>query len=235
MTSLVAGWLLGFALGMRHACEPDHLAAVSTLIDARPGRGTATMAVGAFWGAGHALALLVVGGVLSVLRARLPLSLSYGFELLVALMLVGLGARALLRERRRWRAGGIAITGRAGRRDAPVDPAGAPMNEGRVAGWTWAGRPLLVGLVHGLAGSGALAALVMANLPSLSARLGYIALFSLGSILGMSALTTFAAWQLTRFARNLRVTRGLAIATGSLSLGVGGWWGWAATASLLGL
>jgi len=75
MTSLVAGWLFGLVLGMRHACEPDHLAAVSTLIDARRGGGKATMAVGAFWGTGHALALLTVAGVLALLRARLPVSL----------------------------------------------------------------------------------------------------------------------------------------------------------------
>jgi len=230
MTSLVAGWLFGLVLGMRHACEPDHLAAVSTLIDARRGGGKATMAVGAFWGTGHALALLTVAGVLALLRARLPVSLSLAFELMVALMLMGLGARALLRERRRWRepAGG-------GAGGPSVEPRVAPLNGEAAPGWTWAGRPLLVGLVHGLAGSGALAALVMANLPSLAARLGYIALFSLGSIVGMSALTTFAAWQLTRVARSLRLARGLATVTGSLSLGLGGWWGWAATASLLRL
>jgi hypothetical protein len=229
MTSFAGGWLLGLLLGMRHACEPDHLAAVSTLIDTGPGRGKATMAVGAFWGVGHALALLAVGGVLAFLRARLPVSLSHGFELLVALMLVGLGTRSLLRERRPWREPPIGVAG-PDRRDGRV-----PMRDINAARWTLAGRPLLVGLVHGLAGSGALAALVMANLPSLAARVGYIALFSLGSIVGMSALTTFAAWQLTRFARSLRLARGLAIVTGSVSLGLGAWWGWAATASLLRL
>ena len=64
MMSVAAGWLLGLVLGMRHACEPDHLAAVSTLIAAGPGRGRATMAVGAFWGVGHALALMAPGLVL---------------------------------------------------------------------------------------------------------------------------------------------------------------------------
>jgi len=230
MMSLVTGWFLGLVLGMRHACEPDHLAAVSTLIDATPGRGKATMAVGAFWGLGHALALLAVAGVLALLRARLPLSLSLAFELLVALMLIGLGARALLRERRR---GSERAAGGGGREPSEAR-APRPKDEAP-ARWTVVGRPLLVGLVHGLAGSGALAALVMANLPSLAARLGYIALFSLGSIVGMSALTTFAAWQLTRVARSLRLARGLATVTGSLSLGLGGWWGWAATASLLRL
>ena len=234
MTSLTAGWLLGLVLGMRHACEPDHLAAVSTLIEVGPGRSKTTLAVGAFWGVGHALALLAVGGALALLRARLPSSLANTFELLVAVMLVGLGARALLRERRRSReraAAGVP----SDRRAEPVDSRVVPANERTTSRWTLAGRPLLVGLVHGLAGSGALAALVMAHLPSLAARLGYIALFSLGSIVGMSALTTIAAWQLTRVARSLRLARGLAIATGSLSVGLGGWWGWEATASLLRL
>jgi len=239
MMSVAAGWLLGLVLGMRHACEPDHLAAVSTLIAARPGRGRATMAVGAFWGVGHALALMAVAGVLSLLRARLPVSLSQGFELLVALMLIGLGARALLRERRQWRERAFGRAGTDGLTEADVVRveavgAGSVKTNAVPAGrWAWAGRPLLVGLVHGLAGSGALAALVMANLPSLAARLGYIALFSLGSIVGMSALTAVAAWQLTRFARSVRLARGLAIVTGSLSLGLGGWWGWAAASSLL--
>src|SRR5262249_6345835 len=85
---------LGSLLGMRHALEPDHLAAVTTLVShERDGYRAAWL--GACWGAGHTLTLVVAGAALIVLRAEMPPSAANAFELLVALMLVGLGARAI--------------------------------------------------------------------------------------------------------------------------------------------
>src|SRR6478672_5807675 len=85
----------GSLLGMRHALEPDHLAAVSTLVS-RERNSVKAAWLGACWGLGHTLSLLVVGVALVVLRAQMPAAVSDAFECLVALMLVALGLRAIL-------------------------------------------------------------------------------------------------------------------------------------------
>jgi protein-S-isoprenylcysteine O-methyltransferase Ste14 len=212
MFSLSTGLVLGLLLGMRHALEPDHLAAVSTLI-ARRGNPRAGAVLGAFWGLGHTLALFSVGGILAALDARLPPSLADGFELLVALMLLVLGARAVHRATR---------TG-AGAGDRSHDHHSHDVQPGK---WTIARQPLLVGLVHGLAGSGALTALVVASLPTVTTRLVYIALFGLGSIAGMACLTGIAGWPLARMDRGGRLFRWVSAATGTFSVLLGAAWAW---------
>ena len=91
---LVASSGLGSLLGMRHALEPDHLAAVSTLVTGERSSAKAAW-LGACWGLGHTFSLVVAGAVLVVLRAQMPASVSDAFELGVALMLVALGLRAI--------------------------------------------------------------------------------------------------------------------------------------------
>src|SRR3954465_5417254 len=95
---------LGSLLGMRHALEPDHLAAVSTLVT-RERNGYKAALVGACWGIGHSLSLLAVGAVLLVLRAEMTARVSDAFELGVALMLIGLAARAVRQAARQGTAG----------------------------------------------------------------------------------------------------------------------------------
>ncbi|HEX8954430.1 MAG TPA: urease accessory protein UreH, partial [Polyangia bacterium] len=88
------GWLLGMLLGMRHALEPDHLAAVSTLVASeRSARRGALL--GMYWGIGHSVALFAVGGVLAALHRQMPARAADAFELAVAVMLVALGVRAM--------------------------------------------------------------------------------------------------------------------------------------------
>ena len=94
MVALISGLLLGVLLGMRHALEPDHLAAVSLLV-ARRRSPAAGLVVGALWGVGHTLALFVVGCVLALIGRHLPARTAAAFELLVAVMLVALGTRAI--------------------------------------------------------------------------------------------------------------------------------------------
>src|SRR3954464_12048335 len=94
---VLTGSALGTLLGMRHALEPDHLTAVSTLMTATPGARSSVRAalLGASWGVGHTLSLVAVGAVLVVLRAQMPLRVADLFELFVAVMLVALGVRAI--------------------------------------------------------------------------------------------------------------------------------------------
>jgi uncharacterized membrane protein YfcA len=203
MVSLTTGLLLGFLLGMRHAIEPDHLAAVSVLV-ARRRSATAGAILGAIWGVGHTLALFAVGCVLAVVGARLPARLAAGFELLVAAMLLTLGMRAILRGRR-------------------VVPPREDHPKGPRRRWRIARQPLIIGLVHGLAGSGALTALVLARLPTATTRLCYIVLFGIGSVTGMACLTGLAGWPLARIDAHGPISRGLPVATGACSMLFGAW------------
>jgi hypothetical protein len=228
---LLSSSALGSLLGMRHALEPDHLTAVSTLVASSPDErgGYRAAMLGAFWGLGHTLSLLAVGAVLVLLRAELPASISDVFELFVAMMLIGLGLRA------------IALAVRQG----PVGPTHAHHHghvvhthagttpHVHVGRWTLARRPLLVGAVHGLAGSGALTALVLATLTSTTARLTYMALFGFGSTLGMAALSGLLGWPVARLGSNRTLGRTISVVVGCMSIALGVFWGYPLTSRLL--
>lgn len=228
MTALLPS-LVGLTLGMRHALEPDHLAAVSTLASAEHGGLRASLRLGVFWGLGHTISLMLVGGSLALLGAQMPAELALVFELAVAAMIMTLGVRAVLRAVKEGRAGfeHTHAHGELTHRHA------APSEHLHLSRWTLATRPLLIGLMHGLAGSGALTALVLAELPTASGRLSYIALFGIGSVVGMSLLTGLAGVPLMKLARAPRLAAGLLLFTGTFSTGVGAWWGWTAMQSLL--
>jgi len=217
---LVASAALGALLGMQHAFEPDHLAAVATLMT---GERTSAKAawLGACWGLGHTLTLLAAGIALVVLRAEMPASATIAFELGVVVMLVGFGARAI------YQAACNAVPRRTHSHAAP-----ATLNASDIDRWTLA-RPLLVGAMHGLAGSGALIALVVATLPSTTTRLGYLALFGIGSTLGMVALSGLLGWQIARMGADRTVLRTFALVVGCVSTVLGLFWGYPILSRLL--
>jgi high-affinity nickel-transport protein len=205
---------LGSLLGIRHALEPDHLAAVSTLV---AGERTMRKAawLGACWGVGHTLTLMMAGAALVVLRAEMPATADDLFEACVVLLLIAFGVRAVLQAASR----------------APVDAAHKRMHAAGIAHihvgpLAFARRPLLVGAVHGLAGSGALTAVVVATLPTTAARLSYLALFGLGSIVGMAALSGLLGWPLARFGNRVEIARAISLAVGVISAGLGLYWGY---------
>lgn len=215
MSSLV-GVLLGLAVGLRHAFEPDHLTAVATLAtEARGARRGAL--VGAMWGVGHTLSLVIVGIVLLAIGAALPVRVGAWFELGVCAMLVILGVRAVVRAKRLGPIGAVHAHAHGARTH---EHAGAHphLHLGRSI---FALRPLAVGLVHGLAGSGALTALVFAELPSTSARLAYITLFGFGSVAGMAAASALVGMSLRVVERGQRAVAALA---GMVSIVLGVIW-----------
>jgi len=218
MVALASGLLLGVLLGMRHALEPDHLAAVSLLV-ARRRRPAAGLVVGVVWGVGHTLGLFTVGCVLALIGSHLPPRTAGIFELLVAAMLVALGARAIANA---WSARTSRAVAAAASADEPAAIERAPL------------QALIVGVIHGLAGSGALTALVVARLPTAFARLLYIALFGAGSAIGMACLTGLAGWPLARMSRaSPRLLSGVTAAAGVISLSLGSFWGWSAVRALM--
>lgn len=216
VSSSIAGVLLGLFVGLRHAFEPDHLTAVATLAtetrDLRRGA-----ALGALWGLGHTLSLIIVGLILIAVGEVLPPRLAASFELAVSGVLVALGVRALIKAWQHGRVGSIHAHRHGGAAHVHAGPA-AHVHVGR---WTLAWRPLAVGLVHGLAGSGALTALVFAKLPSAAERIGYIAVFGFGSIVGMAAASALVGMSLRSLQRS---QRGLMIVAGALSIVLGVVW-----------
>lgn len=217
----------GSLLGMRHALEPDHLAAVSTLVSTER-RGYRAALLGMCWGIGHTAALVLVGVSLVLLRAEMPAPLADVFELLVAFMLVGLGVRAIRCAARQGPQGPI----RLHRHGGVVHQHAAIPAHVHLGGWTLARRPLIVGAIHGLAGSGTLTALVLTTLPSTGARLTYMALFGLGSTVGMAALSGLLGWPIARFGAHHAVIRAVSLLVGTMSTVLGVVWGYPLLARL---
>jgi high-affinity nickel-transport protein len=228
MFATLSGWMLGLLFGMRHALEPDHLAAVSTLVSERR-TGREGVMLGAAWGVGHTLTLTLVGGGLLVFRARVPERIEVAFELLVSFMLLVLGTRTLLLAAR------VARVGAA--RPHAHALGGSHTHEGprahvHVGQTRLATRPLLVGLVHGLAGTGALTAAALAEFPDPVHGVLYIALFGLGSTIGMAGLTGALGIPLARALHKPRAARIVGAVTGIVSLVVAVGWGAANVARL---
>jgi high-affinity nickel permease len=211
--------LLGFANGMRHALEPDHLAAVSTLV-AGERSAKASVRYAAAWGAGHAAMLVVAGGALALLRAEMSEGIRDGLELFVAVVLVALGLRGLRQASRSGR-GGETFTHVHG--DLAHAHAGA-RDHVHVSKWTLARLPFVIGLVHGLAGSGALAALVASHVASPAVALGFISIYAVGAAAGMATLAGVLGYPLARLARSPRAVPLLIGLSAAASLLVGIAW-----------
>ena len=201
----------GALLGMRHALEPDHLAAISTLMTGNRSSAQAAW-LGACWGIGHTLTLLVAGGLLMILKLEMPIVVAQVFELAVIVLLVGFGVRAMQQGVRRKSTRPTHTHGTAGRL------AFSGMDR-----WTSA-RPLLVGAVHGLAGSGTLTALVVTTLPSTTTRLTYLTLFGVGTTAGMVVLSGLLGWTIAKAGGDRLAGRTLSVAAGALSIGLGLAW-----------
>jgi len=226
---LVTSSGLGSLLGMRHALEPDHLAAVTTLVTGERS-GYKAAFLGVCWGLGHTFALIAAGTVLVILRAEMPVRVADTFEFCVALMLIGLGLRAIYLAARQG-AAGPAHVHHHGHTTHVHQGAAAHVHIGT---WTLARRPLLVGAVHGFAGSGALTALVLTTLPTTAARLTYMVVFGLGSTLGMAALSGLLGWPLARAGQHRGLARALSLAVGCASTVLGLVWGYPLVGRVLG-
>ncbi len=217
----------GFVIGGSHAFEADHVAAVSTLVAGKTDRRQ-IIRHGMLWGMGHTLTLLVVGGFLLVTQTALSPLTSGGIEGAVGLMLVGLGAHLIWRLRRdrvhlhshRHGDGAVHLhlhshAGETGPHDADSHRHSHPDRS--------ALRTLLVGTMHGLAGSAAIVLTLAASAGSPLAGLSYIAIFGLGSIAGMagvSAVLSVPLYFSARFLTRLNRTLQLGIAIFSIGLGV---------------
>jgi len=214
---------LGFLLGMQHALEADHVAAVSS-IAARRTDVADVVKHGLTWGIGHTLTLFAFAGIALGLGQAIPEHLARPIEGAVGIMLVGLGAHVLWRL---WRdrvhfhkhshGDGTAHVHAHSHAGETLAHARAPHADGH--GFRW--RTLLVGLMHGMAGSAALLVLAVSQ-AGVAVGLGYVALFGIGSMLGMGALSVIIAVPLALSARWLTwANSGLQGAVGAMTIAIG--------------
>jgi len=176
---------VGFLLGLRHALDADHLAAVSTVLAERPSMRASGL-VGFWWGVGHTQTLMLVGAVVLVLGVHIPEPFALLAESGVGLLLVVLGGTLALKLfRERWHLHRHVHDGEPHvhlhshhRREDHAHPHWARQSL----------RPLLIGMAHGVAGSAALMLVIVSNTSGIGQGLLYIAVFGIGSIAGMLAI-----------------------------------------------
>jgi high-affinity nickel permease len=220
MTSFALIASVGFVLGMRHATDPDHVIAVSTIVSKQRGVGMAGV-IGAIWGLGHTLTIFAVGVAIILFKVAIPARLGLSMEFSVGLMLILLGV--------------LNLSGVMGRlassfshnhtfydlETAGVSPlaAGTAPNHPHPARlWNFA-RPMAVGIVHGLAGSAAIALLVMTAIQDPFWEIIYVLIFGLGTIAGMMLITACIALPFAYTSRRFSAwNRGMVHASGVLSI-----------------
>lgn len=245
-SSLLAVIGLGFLLGMRHATDPDHVIAVSTIVSRQRGIGQAGI-IGVLWGVGHTITIFCVGAAIILFHVVIPPRLGLAMELAVGLMLILLGVFNLtgitqwitrrftpqhsdgpLVHSHRHAHDGIVhehVHGHSPEVHMHLDPVKPPGLVGgllRKLGLYQFLRPLAVGLVHGLAGSAAVALLVLAEIRDPRWAIAYLLVFGIGTIAGMMLITMAIgapfAYTRKRFAP---FHQGLGVASGLLSLAFG--------------
>lgn len=232
MVNLFAIIALGFFLGMRHATDPDHVIAVTTIVTRE--RSIARSAwIGAFWGLGHTLTILLAGTAIILFNLVIPPRVGLSMELSVSLMLIILGLMNVASFFRSvsdltpptrephmvssHRHGDYFHTHARGR-SAEQHPRSRVF--GRLGLYQYI-RPLIVGIVHGLAGSAAVALLVLTAIRNSHWAVAYLLVFGIGTIAGMMLITMSLASTFSLIGKSRQFSRRLALASGLLSLAFG--------------
>jgi high-affinity nickel-transport protein len=196
VVSFVGIVLLGLVLGMRHSTDSDHVVAVSTIVSRERSVRHAAL-IGVLWGVGHTLTISVVGSVIILFGLVIPPRIGLSMEFTVALMLILLGVLNLsgvLRWMTEKFTPGRRSTQKTAAADDDAQIVGGSMNRTiRRFGLYQLLRPLFVGLVHGLAGSAAVALLVLSTIRSPLWAIAYLVVFGMGTIAGMMLMTTIIA------------------------------------------
>ena len=245
MISFLSIIAIGFFLGMRHATDPDHVIAVTTIVS-RQNKISRAALTGIFWGVGHTLTIFVVGTAIILFDVVIPARIGLGMEMSVAVMLVILGlmnVTAFMRSARSIATGPqVAATVHTHPHShgdyihthphghAPESHPHAPDKTplawadrlfGRIGIYRYL-RPLLVGVVHGLAGSAAVALLVLTTIRDPRWAIAYLLVFGVGTVAGMMLITMSIASAFTFFGKkHANFSSRLALASGLLSLGFG--------------
>jgi len=227
MISFIGILILGFFLGMRHATDPDHVVAVMTIVTKQKGVAKAGV-IGALWGMGHTLTIFLVGAAIILFKVSIPPRLGLSMEFAVGLMLILLGVLNLtgvLRWLQHRFTPSMFVAGESA-------PENVPVADGTAGNWLERSlrelglyntlRPLVVGTVHGLAGSAAVAILVMTTIADPWWAIAYLLLFGLGTVAGMAVMTTAMALPIVYTGRRMfRWSEALTVGSGVLSVAFG--------------
>lgn len=221
---------LGLVFGLKHATEVDHVVAVSTIVSEHRNVLRSAL-VGGLWGIGHTVSLVIVGAIVLALRIAIPENVGNWLEFGVALMIIGLGANAIVRALRRRNDVHIHTHTHNGmthshlhfhEHDDAVQSSTA--SHAHVAARIGL-KPLIVGAVHGLAGSAALTLLVLTQINSALLGMVYLAVFGLGSIIGMLLMSGLIGLPFAFSARKVTgLSYGLQTLAGLLSVAFGLWY-----------
>jgi high-affinity nickel permease len=191
---LLAALGVAFLLGLRHASDPDHLVAVTSLVAAEDGDTRKAARLGAWWGVGHAAALLAIGIPLIAFKTELPASLESGAEKAIGAVILALAARVIYKwARGDYRASSHEHDDGHGKRRHLRRAGVHAHTKVRTRG-----QALSIGLLHGLAGTGAVVLLLIAALPNRLEAGAALAVFAPMSVASMAAFTAAFAWVLTR-------------------------------------
>ncbi len=224
--SLLAVLAFGFFLGMRHATDADHVVAISTIVSRERSIRLAGV-MGALWGLGHTLTILLVGGAILLLGVVIPARVGLTMEFSVAVMLVvlgGLNLAGFLGDARRIARGGARPHGHDDDPERTHDHDHGALSSAllRRLGAFQVARPLVVGVVHGLAGSAAVALLVLTTIREPAFAMAYLAIFGVGTIAGMMLITSAIAVPLAYSAKRFAsLDRPMALVSGALSVAFG--------------
>jgi ABC-type nickel/cobalt efflux system permease component RcnA len=223
---------LGFVLGLRHATEPDHVAAVSTF-SSRAAHPFRALFDGAFWGIGHTAALMVFGMAIAVLRLTVSPRLSQVLDFAVGIMLIILGVNVLTELARKRPHLHRHVHEHDGVRhshfhlhfDAEEDHEHSHQHGHHHL--SAAGKPFLVGVVHGLAGTAAVMLMFVSTIPSLLLAAAYLLIFGLGTIVCMMAMSLLMGLPSSYGVKRAKLlTHGVRLAAGLFSLGFGIFLAW---------
>lgn len=222
MIGLLSIIVIGFFLGMRHATDPDHVIAVTTIVSRQSSLGRAAL-IGAFWGLGHTVTIFAVGCAIILFNVVIPARLGLGMEFSVGIMLIVLGVWNLVSFLRPMSTvhshshahGGLVHTHVHAHLPDESSLAAWDGQPGK-AGLYQYFRPLMVGIVHGLAGSAAVALLILATIRNSTWAIVYLLIFGIGTIAGMMVITMgiastfrFVGNRFARFSQRLAVVSGL--------------------------
>jgi ABC-type nickel/cobalt efflux system permease component RcnA len=220
---------VGLVFGLKHATEVDHVVAVSTLVSQQRNVWRSTL-VGAMWGAGHTASLLITGVIVLSLRIAIPEQVSRWLEFGVALMIIGLGAMALWRSLRKRNDVHVHEHSHDGVSHVHIHFHESETRHEKARPHSHAVsaigiKPVLIGAVHGLAGSGALTLLILTQIESAWVGFLYLAIFGVGSVLGMVLMSGLIGLPFALTARNVgRVHRHLQTTAAGLSIAFGLWY-----------
>jgi sulfite exporter TauE/SafE len=213
--------VLGLLLGLKHAMEADHVSTVATLAS-RSSSTRQTVGVAAAWGLGHASSLVVLGTVLVALGATLPAAVARAFELAIGLILIALGVDVLRRLRQRRVHLHVHEHGGTRHLHAHAHEEKSDQHDHRHGSSLWR-RSLLIGGVHGLAGSAVVTVLALPA-GSIGRALVYLLVFGAGTVLGMVALTLVVSLPLkVSFERNQWVWIAVQVSLSMIDLSLGAW------------